>query len=140
MFLQRVPCNADIASELQLAREDASARALAANLWLTQQAELAAALASDEAAAVSMPVVPAPTSAAIAFVEAAAASMPVVAAPTWYLHPQPGTQPRYKCPACSRTFSGTSGIHNHWPNFHAGDALPLFTQESTRVFVPIMRA
>ena len=108
------------------ATEDAD-RALAANLWLTQQAELTAALGSDEAA-VSIPVVTAQA---------------VVAAPTWFLNPQPGvtgTQPRYKCPACSRTFSGTSGIHNHWPKFHVGDALPLFTQESTRVFVPIMRA
>jgi DNA-directed RNA polymerase subunit RPC12/RpoP len=127
----RVPVNADVAAELRLARDDAAARTLAANLWLTQQAELAAALASDVAA---------PTSSALASDEAAAASMPVVAAPTWYLHHQPGTQPRYKCPACSKTFGGTSGIHNHWPKFHAGDALPLFTQESTRVFVPIMRA
>ena len=139
----RVPCNADVAAELRLAREDAAARTLAANLWLSQQADLAAALASDEAA-VSMPVVTAPASAAVASDETAAVSMPVVvAAPTWYLHPQPGvtaTQPRYKCPACSKTFGGTSGIHNHWPKFHAGDAFPEFTQESTRVFVPIMRA
>jgi hypothetical protein len=130
----RVPVNADVAAELRIAREDAAARTLAANLWLTQQAELAAALASDEAAAVSMPVV------ALASDQAAAVSMPVVAAPTWYIHPQPGTQPRYKCPACSKTFAGTSGIHNHWPTFHAGEALPLLTQDSTRVFVPIMRA
>jgi transposase-like protein len=139
----RVPCNADVAAELRLAREDAAARTLAANLWLSQQAVLAAALASDKAA-VSMPVVTAPASAAVASDETAAVSMPVVvAAPTWYLHPQPGvtaTQPRYKCPACSKTFGGTSGIHNHWPKFHAGDAFPEFTQESTRVFVPIMRA
>ena len=48
----RVPVNADVAAELRIAREDAAARTLAANLWLTQQAELAAALASDEAAGV----------------------------------------------------------------------------------------
>ncbi len=113
-------------------------------MWLTQQAELAAALASDEAAA-SMPVVAAPTSAALSSDEAAAAfsMLVVVAVPTWYLHPQPGvtgTQPRYKCPACSKTFAKTGGIHNHWPKFHAGGVLPEFTQESTRVFVSIMRA
>jgi len=46
----RVPCNADVASELsRLATEDAD-RALAANLWLTQQAALTAALGSDETA------------------------------------------------------------------------------------------
>jgi transposase-like protein len=139
----RVPVNANESNELRLAREDAAARTLAANLWLTQQAELAAALASDEAAA-SMPVVAAPTSAGLSSDEAAAVSMPVVlAAPTWYLDHQPGVtgmQPRYKCPACSKTFANTSGIHNHWPKFHAGGVLPEFTQKSTRVFVAIMRA
>jgi hypothetical protein len=116
----RVPVSANVAASLRTATEDAAARTLAANLWLTQQAELSSSItdgarAADESAAVSIPVVPSFTATARAVEH---------------------DLTRYKCPACERNFQTVSGIRRHWNHPTDGHPLlpcPSLSAEATRM-------
>ena len=137
----RVPVNANVSDELRLAREDAAARTLAANLWLTQQAELAAALSSDEAAA-SMPVVAAPLVSQLAGAFSTVIPPCAPSVQSHAIHHDDSSDEitwviRYKCPfdTCEKHFGTPTGIRKHWASHHAPVPVPYLSADATRTRV-----
>ena len=137
----RVPVNANVSDELRLAREDAAARTLAANLWLTQQAELAAALSSDEAAA-SMPVVAAPLVSQLAGAFSTVIPPCAPSVQSHAIHHDDSSDEitwviRYKCPfdTCEKHFGTPTGIRKHWASHHAPVPVPYLSADAHRTRV-----